>query len=60
MWLPKAENGKYGYGNTKDGKVITYDETRHLKKLEVKNVENFGEDDDFSVVPNSSNDFSLD
>jgi hypothetical protein len=60
MWLPKAENGKYGYGNTKDGKVITYDEAKHLKKLEIKNVDSFGDDDDFSVVPNTSNDFSLD
>lgn len=57
MWLPKADKGKYAYGEIEGGKVIIYDEAKHLKKLENKNVESFG-NDDFSKT--TSNDFSLD
>lgn len=60
MWLPKAENKKWAFGEVDGGKVMTYDEDKHLKKLEVKNVENFGDDDDFTVPGKSSGDFSLD
>jgi hypothetical protein len=62
MWLPKAENKKYAFGEVESGKVIIYDEAKHLKKLEIKNVDNFGndDDDDFKVPTNSSSDFSLD
>jgi hypothetical protein len=63
MWLPKSENKKYAFGEVESGKVITYDEAKHLKKLEVKNVDNFGnddDDDDFKVPTNSSSDFNLD
>ena len=60
MWLPKAENKKYAFGERGENKVITYDESKHLKKLEVKNVNTFGNDDDLSVPTNSSSDFSLD
>ena len=59
MWLPKAENKKYALGEVESGKVITYDEAKHLKKLEVKDVNNFGDDDDFTT-PGISSDFSLD
>jgi hypothetical protein len=59
MWLPKAENGKYAFGEVEDGKVIVYNEAKHLKKLENKDVSNFG-DDDFTGSSKSSNDFSLD
>jgi len=57
MWLPKAQNGKYAFGQVENGKVITYDENTHLKKLENKPVESFG--DDFSKKK-SNKDFSLD
>jgi hypothetical protein len=60
MWLPKAENRKYAFGEVEAGKVIPYDEAKHLKKLEVKDVNNFGGDDDFSMPTNTSTDFSLD
>lgn len=59
MWLPKAENKKYALGEVEAGKVIKYDEAKHLKKLEVKDVNNFGDDDDFSS-PGIASDFSLD
>jgi hypothetical protein len=59
MWLPKAENKKYAYGKDASN-VLTYDESKHLKKLEVKNVDNFGDDDDFSMPDKSNSDFSLD
>jgi hypothetical protein len=42
------------------GKVLQYNETDHLKKLEVKSVDSFGDDDVFSVPPRASSDFSLD
>jgi len=60
MWLPKAENKKYAFGEVEAGKVITYDEAKHLKKLEVKDVNNFGDDDDFTSPGGLSTDFSLD
>jgi hypothetical protein len=59
LWLPKAENKKYAYAEVEAGKVIIYDEAKHLKKLEVKDVNNFG-DDDFGTSPGLSTDFSLD
>jgi hypothetical protein len=61
MWLPKAENGKYAFGEVEEGKVIRYDEEKHLKKLDVKPVDKFGDDeDDFSTPSKKSSDFSLD
>lgn len=61
MWLPKAENGKYAFGEPEEGKVIRYDESKHLKKLETKEVSNFGDDDDVVSGPSKpSTDFSLD
>ncbi len=62
MWLPKAESGKYAFGEVEGGKVIAYNETKHLKKLETKEVSNFGDDEDngFSGPSKPSTDFSLD
>jgi hypothetical protein len=59
MWLPKAENGKYAFGEVEEGRVLVYDENKHLKKLEVNNVQSFGEDE---ILPGktTSADFSLD
>jgi len=60
MWLPKAEGKKYAFGEVEGGVVIPYDETKHLKKLEVKEVKSFGNDDDVFLKPKTSSDFSLD
>ena len=60
MWLPKAEGKKYAFGAEKDGVVIVYNETKHLKKLEVKEVKSFGDDEDVFEKPKTSSDFSLD
>tara|TARA_R110000868_G_scaffold96909_2_gene266563 strand:+ start:3872 stop:4561 length:690 start_codon:yes stop_codon:yes gene_type:complete len=60
MWLPKGEGNKYAYGEIEGGKVLKYDEAKHLKKLEVKNVKSFGNDNDFSVPSRTSSDFNLD
>jgi hypothetical protein len=60
MYLPKADKGKYAFSEVEDGKVLIYNEAIHLKKAETKEVKNFGEDDDFSVSPKTSSDFSLD
>ena len=59
MWLPKAENKKYAMAEVEAGKVMTYDEVKHLKKIEVKDVKAFG-DDDITITPKTSSDFSLD
>jgi hypothetical protein len=59
LWLPKAEKGKYAFGEVEEGKVLVYDEEKHLKKLEIKEVSSFG-DDDFNDTKESSTDFSLD
>lgn len=58
MWLPKAQNGRYAFGDVDNGKVILYNEEDHLKKLENKPIESFG-DDEFSKSKEPS-DFSLD
>jgi len=61
MWLPKAENNKYAYGNEGSDRILKYDEAKYLKKLEVKPVDNFGDDDDdFSTPGRTSSDFNLD
>jgi hypothetical protein len=61
IWLPKAENNKYAYGEENSERILKYDESKHLKKLEVKPVENFGDDDDdFPPKSKKSSDFSLD
>lgn len=60
MWLPKSENKKYAYGELEQGKVMTFDEAKHLKKLEVKEVKDFGEDLGFDGPVVSSSDFNLD
>jgi len=61
MWLPKAESNKYAYGDVDSAKVLEYNESKHLKKLEVKPVDNFGDDDDdFTPPSKSSSDFTLD
>ena len=61
MWLPKSEGNKYAYGEIESNKVLKYDEAKHLKKLEVKDVKSFGEDDDDLSVPSrTSSDFNLD
>jgi hypothetical protein len=60
MWLPKGEGNKYAYGEIEGGKVLKYDESKHLKKMEVKEVKSFGDDNDFSVPSKTSSDFNLD
>ena len=61
MWLPKAENNKYAYGQEGSDRILKYDEAKHLKKLEVKPVDNFGDDDDdFPTPGRASSDFNLD
>jgi hypothetical protein len=61
LWLPKAQSGKYAFGEVDSGKVIKYDESKHLKKLEISNIESFGDDDDDSSNSSKpSTDFSLD
>jgi hypothetical protein len=60
MWLPKAEGKKYAFGAIEDGAVIAFDETKHVKKMEVKDVKSFGDENDFDVPSKTSSDFSLD
>jgi hypothetical protein len=59
MWFAKADGGKYAYGSLDSAKLLTYNENIHLKKLEVKNVEDFGNSNDLTI-PAASSDFSLD
>ena len=58
MWLPKGSKDGYAYA-AKGSKVVPYNEADHLKKLEVKPVVGFG-DDDLDIPTRSSSDFSLD
>jgi len=58
VWLPKSSQEGYAFCAESDDKVMLYNEAKHLTKLEVKDVESFG--DDLSISPRSSADFSLD
>ena len=58
-WFAKAQNKKYGYSPTA-ATILTYDESKHLKKIENKPVESFGDDDDLSIPMKTSSDFNLD
>jgi hypothetical protein len=58
-WFAKAQNKKYGYSPTAST-ILTYDESKHLKKIENKPVESFGDDDDLSIPMKTSSDFNLD
>jgi hypothetical protein len=60
MWLPKSEGKKYAFGAVEEAAVLVFDETKHVKKLEVKEVKSFGDDDDVFEKPKTSSDFSLD
>jgi hypothetical protein len=59
LWLPKSSKDAYAY-SAKGGKVMPYNETDHLRKLEVRNVGSFGDDDDLTIPPKTASDFSLD
>ena len=58
-WFTKPYNGKYGYALSAD-KILQYDESKHLKKIENKKVESFGDDDDLTVPMKTNSDFNLD
>ena len=58
MWLPKGSKDGYAYA-AMGAKVMPYNEENHLKKLEVKPVNGFG-NDDLDIPMKSSTDFSLD
>lgn len=61
LFLPKSEKGKYAFGEVEANKVLKYDENTHLVKAKVTEVSNFGnDDDDLSIPPKTSSDFSLD
>lgn len=58
MWLPKGSKDGYAY-SAKGGNILTYNEAEHLKKMEVREVGSFG-DDELDVPTRASSDFSLD
>ena len=59
LHLPKASNGKYAFGGVEEGKVIIYEEDKHLKKLETKDVESFGDELSLNGTA-TAEDFNLD
>ena len=58
-WFAKAQNRKYAY-NTSESGILEYDESKHLRKIENKPVESFGNDDDLTIPMKTSSDFDLD
>jgi hypothetical protein len=60
LYLPKGEGTKYAYADAEGGKVLEYNEAKHLKKLEVTEKKEFGADDDLSIPSKNAADFSLD
>ena len=60
MYLPKSDKGKYAFAEKDSDKVVIYSEATHLKKAEVTEVKQFGEDDDLSLPKKVGSDFDLD
>jgi hypothetical protein len=58
-WFAKAQNRKYAYG-TNENSILEYDESKHLRKIENKPVESFGNDEDLTIPMKTSSDFNLD
>jgi len=59
LYLPKSSRDGFAYAKLGSGKQLLYSEALHLKKLEAKKVETFGEDD-FEVSTKVGSDFDLD
>ena len=59
LFLPKSSRDGFAYAKLGSGKQLLYSEALHLKKLEAKKVEAFGEDD-FEVSTKVGSDFDLD
>ena len=59
LYLPKSSRDGFAYAKLGSGKHLLYSEALHLKKLEAKKVETFGEDD-FEVSTKVGSDFDLD
>jgi hypothetical protein len=61
LYLPKSSRDGFAFAKVGSGKHLLYSEALHLKKLEAKKVESFGEDaDDFAVPNKVATDFDLD
>ena len=61
LYLPKSSRDGFAFAKLGSGKQLLYSEALHLKKLEAKKVEAFGEDgDDFAVPGKAATDFDLD
>ena len=58
-WFAKAQNRKYGYAPDA-GTVLEYNESKHLRKIENKPVESFGNNDELTIPMKTSSDFNLD
>jgi hypothetical protein len=61
LYLPKSSRDGFAFAKLGSGKQLLYSEALHLKKLEAKKVEAFGnDDDDFAVSSKAATDFDLD
>ena len=58
LWLAKGYKGAYAIAPV-GGNVIKFNEEEHLKKMEVREVGSFG-DDDLDIPQRAATDFSLD
>jgi hypothetical protein len=61
LYLPKSSKNGFAFAKLDSGKQLLYSEALHLKKLEAKKVQSFGDDgEDFNVPNKVSADFDLD
>jgi len=60
LFLPKGEGNKYAYADLESTKIVEYNEAKHLKKLEIVEKKEFGENTEFSIPTKNASDFSLD
>ena len=60
LFLPKGEGNKYAYADLESTKIVEYNEAKHLKKLEIVEKKEFGENTEFSIPTKNASDVSLD
>lgn len=58
MWIPKPIKGALSFSKADSGKTMKFNEVDHLKKMEIKPVDEFDTDED--LVTEAGSDFDLD
>jgi len=60
LWLPKGSKNGYAFTAVDDPKLLQYEPAKHLKKIEVKELEGGFEDTNSKLPGKTASDFTLD